>query len=454
MTDPELLAEFEARFRADADPWRFETSDYERAKRADTLRACGDLTGARVLELGAANGVLAADLARAAGSVVAIEAVVAAAQLGTERLAPFTHAAMVEGLIPSDVPGGPYDLVVASEILYYLDEAAYAETLHALPGWLAPGGRLVAVHWRPDGPERPRGAAAVHDDLAALPFLEVVEASVRDEYLLSVLRHRPDALPAPPRDAWVVMPARDEVDRLGDAVDAVDVAAQHAAAGRTHLVLVDDGSTDGTSEVARAAARAWRHGTAVVLAGPGAGSGWARRTGLDHALLMVRRAADGEGLIATTDADSRVPPHWLSRLHALVDAGHEVIAGDIALEPGTHPQLVAARAARLAGRLADVLRTDPRADHPHFAGANLGFTARALASLEPLPTPSSLEDDALRARCEALTLPILRDASFAVTTSPRLDGRAAVGLASALAADAGRLGLLPNEARTAAPPPT
>lgn len=186
MTDPALLSEFERRFRADPDPWSFETSDYERRKREATLAACGPETGRRVLELGAGNGVLASGLAPLARELVAVEAVSAAARLAADRLGEVPAARVVEGLIPADVPPGPFDLVVASEILYYLDASSYAATLAALPGWLAPGGRLVAVHWRPTSGERPRSAEAVHADLAASCGLALCGEHHDSDYLLSV----------------------------------------------------------------------------------------------------------------------------------------------------------------------------------------------------------------------------------------------------------------------------
>ena len=52
---------------------------------------------------------------------------------------------------PADLPHGPFDLVIASEILYYLDATELQQTLEQLHAALAPGARLVAVHWRPDG---------------------------------------------------------------------------------------------------------------------------------------------------------------------------------------------------------------------------------------------------------------------------------------------------------------
>lgn len=187
MTDPELLAEYDRRFREDPDPWSFESSQYEQEKRATTIAACEQAVHGRVLELGAANGVLAADLARTARHLVAVEGAPAAAALARDRLATAAHAQVVEGLIPAAVPSGPYDLVVASEILYYLDEASYTATLEQLPRWLAPDARLVAVHWRTHGPERPRTAGQVHADLAAHPALLPLLESPTDDFLLTVL---------------------------------------------------------------------------------------------------------------------------------------------------------------------------------------------------------------------------------------------------------------------------
>lgn len=188
MTDQGLLDEYERRFRDDPDPWNMRTSQYERAKRAATLRACGTPRRSRILELGAANGVLAEALGELGDSIIAIEAVASAAALARARLASVAGAEVVEGLIPRSVPPGPYDLVVASEILYYLDEPSYRSTLDLLPSWMALGGRLVAVHWRPGGPERPRSADRVHADLAALPPLTRVCGSDRrdGDYRLDV----------------------------------------------------------------------------------------------------------------------------------------------------------------------------------------------------------------------------------------------------------------------------
>jgi hypothetical protein len=50
------------------------------------------------------------------------------------------------------------------------------------------GAVLVAVHWRPGGPERPRDAQQAHAALAKAPWLTQVHRDGTDDYLLEVFR--------------------------------------------------------------------------------------------------------------------------------------------------------------------------------------------------------------------------------------------------------------------------
>jgi glycosyltransferase involved in cell wall biosynthesis len=241
----------------------------------------------------------------------------------------------------------------------------------------------------------------------------------------------PDDELRPGRPSWVVIPARDEADRVGAALAALRRAAADAP-GDVHVVVVDDGSRDATAAVARTALADWP-GQHAVIDGPAAGVGWARRTGIEHATEAASEHWDA--LIATTDADSAVSPQWLAALHRRLDQGHGVVAGDVHLDPSTDPRLVAARATRLRARLRALPWAEAADPHPHFAGSSLGFTLDALQQLGPLPTPPSLEDDAILRRCRLLGIPFVRDADAVVVTSSRLRGRASDGLADALARD-------------------
>lgn len=69
------------------------------------------------------------------------------------------------------------------------------------------------------------------------------------------------------------------------------------------VIVVDDGSTDRTAALASAAG-------ATVVSVPGVGASAARNIGLRHAAGRV---------VAFTDADCTVPPHWLGALITVLD---------------------------------------------------------------------------------------------------------------------------------------
>ncbi len=183
-------ADFEARYRADVDPWGYTHSAYEQAKYDATLRACGAGPFDSALELAGSIGVFSEMLAPRCRRLATVDVAPTAVRAARGRLAGAPQVEVILGAIPDAVPDRSYDLVVASEILYYLSDAALSDTLARLELAMAPAARLVAVHWRPPGPERPRDAAAAHAILRAQPWLERLESANTDDYLLDVLVRR------------------------------------------------------------------------------------------------------------------------------------------------------------------------------------------------------------------------------------------------------------------------
>lgn len=183
-------AQFEARYRADPDPWGYRSSEYEKAKYAATLAACGSGPYAHALELGGSIGVFSARLAPRCRRLETIDFSATAVRSARGALAGHPHAHAILGEIPHDIPAGPFDLVVASEVLYYLTPQALEATLDTLRARTEAGARLVCVHWRPPGPERPFTAAQVHDQVRRLAWLRQLESETASEYLLDVLERR------------------------------------------------------------------------------------------------------------------------------------------------------------------------------------------------------------------------------------------------------------------------
>lgn len=157
---------FEELYRRDPDPWDLASSDYERDKYARTVAAVGGHRG-RALEVGCSIGVLTAALAPLCDELLAVDASERAVAAARERVAGLPHVRVERRAVPEDMPSGPFDLIVCSEVLYYWDARGLAPLWDRLRTELAPGGAILAVHWR--GPVRhyPQDGDAVHALLRA-----------------------------------------------------------------------------------------------------------------------------------------------------------------------------------------------------------------------------------------------------------------------------------------------
>lgn len=184
------LSDFEARYRADPDPWDYTTSAYEQSKYAATLDACGPGPFVSALELGASIGVFSVALARRCRQLTTIDGAPTAVAIARRRLADTPGVKILRGTIPSALPDVPYDLIVASEILYYLTAEEVEATLDRLSELTAAAARVVAVHWRSDGPERPLTADDVHARLRRQSWLRPVQRAETPDYRLDVLERR------------------------------------------------------------------------------------------------------------------------------------------------------------------------------------------------------------------------------------------------------------------------
>ena len=158
---------FDALYARDADPWDFGTSEYERAKYDATVAALDGRRYARALEVGCSIGVLSERLAAVCDELLAVDAAQAAADAARDRLRALPHATVECRELPEAFPAGPFELIVCSEVLYYLDDAAFSATAAAIERELEPGGSLLAVHWRPVTETYPLIGDEVHERLAA-----------------------------------------------------------------------------------------------------------------------------------------------------------------------------------------------------------------------------------------------------------------------------------------------
>ena len=168
------------------DPWGFETSEYERRKYERTLGVLRDHRYRRALEVGVSIGVFTRMLAPLCDEIVGVDVSEKALSVARERLAGFGHVRLQRRELPEEMPGGPFDLILASEVLYYLPREVVLETLDGFEHALAPGGRLLAVHWRKETKTYPLQGDEVHELLRENTRLRIKETIVEPEYRLEL----------------------------------------------------------------------------------------------------------------------------------------------------------------------------------------------------------------------------------------------------------------------------
>lgn len=140
------LAGFEAKFRATGDPWNYRTSAFEAAKRRVLLRACGAGRLGRGLELACAIGETSRALAARCLTLTATDGARTALETARRLTPPSRRIDYRHGVLPHGVPRGPFDLIVVSEIAYYLSPHDLDALAGRLIRALAPGGRIVVLH--------------------------------------------------------------------------------------------------------------------------------------------------------------------------------------------------------------------------------------------------------------------------------------------------------------------
>ncbi|MBM9596239.1 SAM-dependent methyltransferase [Roseitranquillus sediminis] len=146
MPNEETLAHLTALYAAERDPWRHDSSLYERAKHRRTLAAIGRGPYRSAAEIGCGTGPLTAGLVDVCERVVALDCVPAAIDRARARV-PGETVRFVEAAAPQGLPDGCFDLIVLSEVLYFLT----ADEVEAVARWVEnaalPACRVVSVNW-------------------------------------------------------------------------------------------------------------------------------------------------------------------------------------------------------------------------------------------------------------------------------------------------------------------
>jgi SAM-dependent methyltransferase len=159
---------FDALYERSADPWHFETSAYEDAKYTATLEALPRARYWRALEIGCSIGVLTRLLAGRCQELIATDPAVRALDLARDRCCDMPHVAFRQGQAPTDWPEGSFDLILFSEVIYYLSPEDVDALAARVSCSLAPGGHVELVHWVRDTDYPLSGDEAAERFIAAL----------------------------------------------------------------------------------------------------------------------------------------------------------------------------------------------------------------------------------------------------------------------------------------------
>lgn len=141
-------AVFDRIYAAHADPWDFATSPYEREKYAATLAFLPPRRIGAALELGCSIGVFSAALAPSCDEVLAVDCAQAAIDRARLHCAAHPNVAFLRATLPHECPEGIYDLIVVSELLYFLSPEDIRALARRLVRAVAADGHVLLVNWR------------------------------------------------------------------------------------------------------------------------------------------------------------------------------------------------------------------------------------------------------------------------------------------------------------------
>lgn len=191
---------FETLFSTQPDPWKY-TSPYEQTKYEQTLSLLPSTQIGKALELACAEGHFTVQLAPRVESLIAADISRVALDRAAERCRDlenisFQHLDMTKDPLP-----GHFDLIVCSEVLYYLEGLEELEAVASkITEALIPGGYLLMAHSHllVDEPDKtgfdwgnPFGAKVIGETFASIPTLRLVKEIWTPLYRVQLFQRHP-----------------------------------------------------------------------------------------------------------------------------------------------------------------------------------------------------------------------------------------------------------------------
>jgi protein-L-isoaspartate O-methyltransferase len=178
---------FEDLYQKSSDPWQFETSEYEAEKYATTIAALAKSRYENVFEIGGSIGVLTAMLAQHCDSLLSIDVSETAQQRARERCQELDNVRWQIMQIPQEYPEEMFDLIVLSEVGYYLSWDDLYQSQKLIIDRLQPKGHLLLVHWTLKAAIYPLTGDEVHESFLQLPNFKHLKGLRKEKYRLDLL---------------------------------------------------------------------------------------------------------------------------------------------------------------------------------------------------------------------------------------------------------------------------
>ena len=188
MNQPNTLppSYFEDMYRQDPDPWDFETSEYEALKYRTTIDSLPKDRYNNAFEIGGSIGVLTALLARRCDSLLSIDVSQTAQQKAIARCQDLPQVRFKIASVPQDYPDEMFDLILLSEVGYYLSWDDLKKTQQLTLEHLEVGGHLLLVHWTLYAKDYPLTGDEVHDSFLQLDRLKHLKGLRKERYRLDL----------------------------------------------------------------------------------------------------------------------------------------------------------------------------------------------------------------------------------------------------------------------------
>jgi 2-polyprenyl-3-methyl-5-hydroxy-6-metoxy-1,4-benzoquinol methylase len=192
MTGSRPPEHFQRLYQSNPDPWGFKSSAYERAKYQRTVAALGARRFSSGLEVGCSIGILTRMLAPSCDRMLGVDIVEAPLQEARSRCADQPHVRFRRMRVPDEWPADKFDLIVFSEVLYFLAPKDIDRCADRVRSSLLPDATVVLVNWlgQTDDPT-PGHDAAERFVQATSGALTPVRQDNHAQYRLDILTSAP-----------------------------------------------------------------------------------------------------------------------------------------------------------------------------------------------------------------------------------------------------------------------